>query len=79
MNTIVFHVVVPDSIRMDRMRELGTTIATTLRKAIKEFETNGVSSKSELLMGTPGFTLVLGMANNHNKPNQRKPTMAEEL
>jgi len=70
MNSIVLTVVVPNNIRMDRMRELGAKLASGVRQAIKDFEADGTAEKSEMLFGTPGYGLVLGMKNNAAHPDR---------
>ncbi len=61
MNSLVVTVACPDSIRMDRMRKLGELVVAEVRKGIQKLEDEGVIEKSELLLGSPGYTLVLKM------------------
>lgn len=60
-NRIVVTVACPDNIRMDRMRMLGTLVAAEVRKGLQKLEDEGALEKSELLLGSPGYTLILGM------------------
>jgi len=61
MNRLVVTVACADSIRMDRMRKLGELVAAEVRKGIQKLEDERVIEKGELLLGSPGYTLVLGM------------------
>ena len=61
MNRIVVTVVCADNIRMDRMHKLGTLIVAEARKGLQKLEAEAVIEKSELLLGDPGYALILGM------------------
>ncbi len=61
MNRIVLTIACADNILMDRMRELGALIVAETRKGLQKLKEDAVIEKSELLLGSPGYTLELGM------------------
>ncbi len=79
MNTLVVTVACADSILMDRMRQLGVLLVAEVRKGVQELEKQGLVEPSELMIGTPGFAIVLGMTGGkHRTRYQALPSPAEE-
>jgi hypothetical protein len=78
VNTLVITVACADNLDMDRMRQLGTLVAAEVRRGVQKLERDKVVAPSELMIGTPGFAIVLGMTGGKHRTRQALPSPIEE-
>jgi hypothetical protein len=77
MNSLVITIACADDILMDRMRQMGDLVVAVVRKGIGSLEDKGVLAKSELLIGTPGYAIVLGMTGGKHRTRYAQPGPSE--
>jgi hypothetical protein len=69
MNSIVVTLVCPDHTQKERLHKIGLAVTTALRESLEELEGTGRISKGEVLLGKPGYGLVLHVKGSSNRPD----------